>query len=74
MEVLTKQETIAVIEQHISTYSELGYMRRDSAARFLDMPLASFDQFVSRNPQLKKRNGKTIRYCPKELKAAFQNN
>jgi len=70
MEVLTKKQTIELIE----FWQDFGLLNRISAAEYLDMSIPTFDRFVSDNPGLKKKNGKRIRYCPKELKSAFQNN
>lgn len=70
LDILTKQEAEKLIKEHFDS----GLLRRSSAAGYLDMPLSTFDAFVAANPHLKKRNGKRIRYCPKELKAAFDKN
>lgn len=69
MEILSKQETFELI----ASYYETGLLNRVKAADFLSMSIPRFDAFIKSNPHLKRRNNQTIRYCPKELKAAFKN-
>lgn len=69
LETVTKEE----VKQMVEFYFDPGLLRRETAAQYLDMPLSTFDKFIMDNPQLKKYNGKRVRYCPKELKKAFQN-
>ena len=69
VEIITKEEVLYILKN----YNDYGLLRRETAARYLDMPLSTFDAFVRDNPQLKKYNGKRVRYCPKELKAVFEN-
>ena len=70
MEILTKEETIALIKEH--TYP--GLMGRRAAAEYLGMKLATFDRFVGVNPHLKlKAPGSAPRYCPIKLREYFRN-
>lgn len=68
IEIVTKKDVLSMLE----IYTDNGLMRRETAANYLDMPLSTFDEFTRQNPHLKKYNGKRVRYCPKELKKAFQ--
>lgn len=69
IEIVTKEEVLHILKN----YYECGLLRRETAAQYLDMPLSTFDEFIRQNPYLKRYNGKRVRYCPKELKKAFQN-
>ncbi|RIV50893.1 hypothetical protein D2V93_08460 [Flagellimonas taeanensis] len=68
IDIVTREEVLAMLE----IFTDNGLMRRETAANYLDMPLSTFDAFVRDNPHLKRYNGKRIRYCPKDLKNAFQ--
>lgn len=68
LDLVTKEEAQRMIQDYFDT----GLLRRETAANYLDMPLSTFDAFVADNPYLKRRCGKRVRYCPKDLKKAFQ--
>lgn len=70
LEIIQKED----VERMIKNFAEYGLMSRKTAARYLDMPLTTFDDFIRSNPHLKLTNEKTRspRFCPKMLKEAYR--